>query len=58
MKVADLVRFKSVSRLDLYAHMNEIGIVMGWGKSHPIVFFPSQTGTFVINSLEVVSESR
>jgi hypothetical protein len=55
MNVGDMVRFKSLSRLDFYAHMNEIGIVMGWDRSHPVVFFPSLTGTFVINALEVVN---
>ena len=58
MNVGDMVRFKSLSRVDFYAHMNEVGIVVGWDRSHPVVFFPSLTGTFVINSLEVINESR
>ena len=58
MNIGDMVRFKNPSRLDLYAHMNEVCIVMGWDRSHPVVFFPSLTGTFVINALEVVNESR
>jgi len=57
MKVGDMVRFKGPSRLDFYAHMNEIGIVMGWDRSHPVVFFPSLTGTFMMNGLEIVNES-
>ena len=58
MKVGDLVRFKDTHHAAGYECMKESGIVMGWERHNPIVFFPSVTKTFLKSVLEVASETR
>ena len=72
MQVGDLVRFKKehaarvlgdVDPRKLYPHKFEAGIVIGGapGWRHAIVMtvmFPSRTDEFLVELMEVISESR
>mgnify|MGYP003628971546 CR=1 FL=1 len=64
IKIGDLVRFDDVKRdltstTNAYAkehlrHIFEIGLVIDTQEIDPIVAFPSKTGHFGTNNLEVV----
>jgi len=60
VKVGDLVRSRHESRpesVKIYPHLEEIGIVVGWEGSHPIVLYPSERLTQAKSMLKVVNTS-
>ena len=61
MKVGDLVRSRHASRpesVKLYPFLEEIGIVVDWELSNPVVLYPSMRLTQAKGMLKVVNESR
>ena len=57
MKIGDLVRFKDPNHAALYPYMKEVGVVMRWDGTNPVVFFQSGTKTFLKSALEVINDS-
>ena len=61
MKVGDLVRSRRNPRIlsaKMYPWIEEIGIIVGWQDSHPIVLYPSARLAQAKSRVEVISEGR
>ena len=61
MKVGDLVRSRHEARpssVELYPFLEEIGIIVDWDLTNPIVLYPSARLTQAKSMLKVVNESR